>query len=801
MNVKTTIALVVLLAIGLGGILLLYTDWGEQKPQAQPAEKKLLADLGKVVRLEVQTPRESKGRMVLVSKDDKWRLAEPVDAPATTWEVSSIVTTLTNLKYVRKYGPKDKDRPKADITSLPNDPLKIATLTDEDDKSYTILIGKKVPFSTSQTYVQVKGDEHLYVVEADLAEELKKTAADLRDKNVVDFQTDQAIRVTVRGEQNYQLVKVDDKWAIDRPVSARADQDRVRTLLNDIVAIYAEKFIDEPKELTGYGLDKPRATVTVELAPPKPTTQATQASKPAKGRVITITFGTVADKKEQTIFAKLADQPWVFLVKESRLKDVQPKLLDLRDKKVLDIGSAEVTRIEAAFAEGKTLALQKADEKWTMRKPFAGPCDAEAVKGLVDALRELKATDFQDNPASFAAYQLDPPRGKIVLHLRGKEQAAVLLLGGTTKSGEMAFVRAGTAKSVAVIPSEDFAKLLRGPEAYWTRQFLKLPENAEITEVTLARPRLRIVLERQKDGKFRLTAPIAAPADEDNVKDLIEALKDVKADKIVSLDKTLPKRFAKAKPQQVSLTYRVPIPTKPPTTKPTTTATAPATSTAPTTAATSAKAPAPASKPTTTSAPTTATAPAVKYETRKAGPLLVVKDKNHAYIWKPGTRPVAVGELGEDFYDKLNAEVRDRQVLKIDHEKVVAFSLAGGKKPARVFKKVGEEWQFTADRHVRLDPEKIKDFLKELDFKAKRFVEYTATAKADLRRYALDAPADVLEITDSAGKTLTLRVSRTGPVDTEDRYATSSEVPGVFVLSADDVKKIQKKLRDFQKQE
>ncbi|KKL84780.1 hypothetical protein LCGC14_1961300, partial [marine sediment metagenome] len=227
MNVKTTVILIVLLALGVGYALLQQSDWFKRDGDGDTTEDatgKLTPDVGKVVRLQVETPRA--GKIVFVSRDNKWRLAEPVDAPATTWEVSSIVTTVSTLEYTRKYAPDDPGRPKDDLTSL-SDPLKIVSFTDEKDNVLTLRVGRKVTFAPGKTYVQVAGDQAIYVVDVDLAERLAKSANDYRDKGIVDFDTGKAIRVAVTAGRSYQLVKTDDTWALDRPVAARADQDKV----------------------------------------------------------------------------------------------------------------------------------------------------------------------------------------------------------------------------------------------------------------------------------------------------------------------------------------------------------------------------------------------------------------------------------------------------------------------------------------------------------------------------------------------------------------------------------------------
>lgn len=782
MNVKTNVILLILLILCMAYVIFFHTDWfGREPPPADVAavDESLTPDVGKVQRLILERPGEP--GIVLVRREDEWRLLQPVDAPAIEWKVNSTVSKLTTLRYVRRHALDDREGfPRDDLTHL-SAPLWTATFSD-DEKSYALKVGRKLSMST-QTYVQLADDTHVYVVDADLAETLKKTANDYRETDVAKFPADKAVRVQIRAEQSCQLVKVDDKWALDRPLAARADQDKVKSLLGDISNISAEKFVKDaptPLDLAGYGLDKPRLSVTVELVPPAPTTApatAPAATKPApaKGKVLTILFGKTADKK---VFAKLADQPWIFQVDESKLENLQPKPIDLRDKVVLELAGREISRIEASPPGVAASTLEKVNGHWKIRKPFEGPCDDDAVEKLIANLTELKATGFVDKPAALAAYGLAPPAGKIVLHFRGSDKTITLLIGRKSQAGQTGFVRDATSRSVAVVESDDYAALVRSAAGYWTRTILELPAEAEITRVDLRRPDGNRAVRRGKEDKFELIRPVSAPADEDNVQALLDALKEIKADKIVALGKSLPARFAKAKRIRAMVTYRTTLPA-PPATAP---STQPATSTAPATQ------------------PTTATAPAtqpVRYKTHPAVAVVAIRQDGKTYAWKEGASPIAVGELPGKFHDKLAAEMRDRTVLKIDPAKATSVKI-GLEKLSLEFVRSGEKWQYTADTFAKVDAGKIENFLTELaKTRAIRFADYSE--KPDLKRFGLDKPAATLAVGTDSGEAIRLSVSKTGPAGSNDRYAASSEVPGVFVLGAGDAGKMDKKLADFRK--
>jgi hypothetical protein len=343
----------------------------------------------------------------------------------------------------------------------------------------------------------------------------------------------------------------------------------------------------------------------------------------------------------------------------------------------------------------------------------------------------------------------------------------------------MAFVMAAGSKSVAVISSADMAKLTKPSPAYWNRTISEIPEDMTVTNIHLQRPDGKFTIVETEDGEYKLTKPVKAKTDAKNVDALLKAIRNVRADKIVALNKTLPKRFAKAKGIRVEISYRKTAP-----------ATQPATTSAPATQ---------------TSQPTTR--PVLPIIHIRQDPFVVIKDKGKSYIWMENPAfppefladPIVVGELPGSFYDKLEAEMRDRTVLKIDSDKIVSLKMKLGEKSME-FVRAEKVWRYKADRFVKIDANKIEKFITGLSgIKAKRFADYSD--KPDLKLFSLDSPAMILTLKTDKGKEITLKIARTGPVGTRGLYAVSSESPGIFVLAPETSAKMSKSLRDFQEKD
>lgn len=771
MKPKTAIVLGALLLLCVLFVVLTSSDVFRRKPtEAEtPKEQQILkAPAGaKLVALTVAGPDRT---VVFRKTDDKWRITQPIRGSAEGWRVDGIADSIKDLKGTAadvSAATSGLDKPRWTLTA-------VYRASDGKETTQKLLVGLPRPMESDQTYVAV-GEGKPCVVKVDFAYKLDRPLSEFRDNTVLDLKSDKIVALKVSGRQNYELVKRDGKWGIIQPVSAKADADAVKKVLDKVASLRASEFLPEPpSDLAPYGLDKPVLTVEVEMEAETPASAPTTAtSKPAPpkpGPKYVLALGgrsRLGDK----LYAKLADSPEVFTVDKDLLKDLGPALGDLRDKKVLDVQADAVTGIDLALPGGK-VALAKSDGTWRMTSPLAGPAGADAVKKLLDKMSALKAAEFKDEALAPEVYGLDKPAATIALRLAGQNETVTLIVGGRSASGEMTFVKTAAARSVAVVPTSECADLLAEGATYWDPQLFKLPAEAKVVGLELRRTDGTFNLARDPNGDWKLSAPLAAPADKDQLNKVIDHLESLKADKVVALARQAPDQYARAAAiMQVVFTSETPPPPEP-TSEPTTQATQPTTR---------------------TTQPATKPAPKPISHTYK---VTVAKIGLHSYAWVDGKDIVAVGEFAPSLYDDLAGELRSRVVWTIEPDHTRGVKLASGDETLDL-RKEQDAWKYVADPYVKIDAEKVISFLKDIkELKAERFL---TNKGGDEAKYGLDKPWLKLELTDRDGKKTSLTVSNTGQTATKDRYATASTVPGVMVISADVVGKLGKKLKDFTK--
>ena len=156
-----------------------------------------------------------------------------------------------------------------------------------------------------------------------------------------------------------------------------------------------------------------------------------------------------------------------------------------------------------------------------------------------------------------------------------------------------------------------------------------------------------------------------------------------------------------------------------------------------------------------------------------------------------------VYELARSFYDRLSAEYRVGEVLVFDDETVRRFTIRQGSEE-HVFERTDATWRYKAEPDLPLDQEKVTNLLLQLhDMKTERFAVYSTD---DPSSFGLADSFLVATVELEDGSTVALHVSnQTCSADSQHRrYAGSSGVSGVFLLPPDVVDRLSVSLANIE---
>jgi hypothetical protein len=217
-------------------------------------------DKGEVVLERVPDP---KGTATDAGPPTMWVLTKPIRARANQETVKDLIANLKELKVDSQINLK-----------LDNEVLKDKQLDDAHavhvvvykgpDKKLDERFGKSgaagelvmVPDKPDKVWAAKGYSSYLYT----------KEAKDWRDKTIFKFEDANVSQVTITNSHGTLSFTKGDKWVgtFDKHPIARFDEERVKDMLRAYKGLTADDFGDG-KSLADTGLDKPEATVTIEL--------------------------------------------------------------------------------------------------------------------------------------------------------------------------------------------------------------------------------------------------------------------------------------------------------------------------------------------------------------------------------------------------------------------------------------------------------------------------------------------------------------------------------------------------------
>jgi len=340
MNFKTTlILLAVLLVVGTALIVMHKSSSTDSTPVDQTLLDIKAAD---VTSIAIDPADGTKIVLKRATSTDPWTIAQPITAAASADAVTSVLNDLTGLKSTSEYaltGAADE----LQHYGLDNPQYKVRISTADKDVSllvgYTESVGQGV-------YVELDGTRKLEVVDRSLMADLQKKAADFRDKKLVPLtSTSDLNTVTISKPTGDSFTLTRDTsispWRISAPTSMPADNSAVETMLNPLVSLTANSFVDDAASVPASQL-KPQLTITYT---PNAPMNFGSTTKPATQPSTTITFGQYTDLQKQDIYVQTGAPGVIAKVTGSTVSGFEKNPLDLRDKNLVTIDPAMVNKI------------------------------------------------------------------------------------------------------------------------------------------------------------------------------------------------------------------------------------------------------------------------------------------------------------------------------------------------------------------------------------------------------------------------------------------------------------------------
>lgn len=382
----------------------------------------------------------------------------------------------------------------------------------------------------------------------------------------------------------------------------------------------------------------------------------------------------------------------------------------------------------------ETLVAEKRHDRWYLTAPLARPGDSQKYRELVRYVAELHYTRVvEETPASLEPFGLTTPTLEIQLQQHDAASPVIIRLGSSNPAGGSYYAQVADQPTVYLVAA--VAKDVLDASLHDVRDKTVLaftPEEVQELQIALNNA-AAIVLQRQDDDGWQLTAPIQGKADNAQAGNMLQRLHDVRIQAFIADEPDGLTPYGLDTPV-ARVTLRDASGTLP-------------------------------------------TLVLGKLETKQQG------------IYTTYDNATSVFLLPRTFWDELPKTVtawRDKTLLQYDSEHITRLDIAAPEGPISVVRTAPEQYALEQPEEATADADAWVNLLWELrEIKAKDFVTETLATPAD---YGLDIPRRQITLWESLPGTTppevvphTLRLGAATP-EGNGVYVQLADQPAVYLI-------------------
>jgi hypothetical protein len=414
----TLLALVALLG-------LLGAWWMVRPAELTPAERKaalkenekpiFVFEKANLVKVEVTRPD---GAIVLAERADGWWL-EGEELRASRSMVNRVKHQLHDLVARASVvdGPADDA-----LYGLGNSTIHVK-LTFRDGSTEEFDAGDPNPSGVS-FYIRKTGDTAVYTVKKSAVDYYSLSLAEFRERRFASFDSKDvdALVAELPGGKRLAFQRTgENSWDMLAPQAFAANDSEIRGLLGRVSALKAVDFVTEDTtDLAKYGLDAPRAQITIRFSGRDP---------------LTLLLGGVTGEKDgeyALAYVKLADEPTIYAARDGLLDDYLAEPETFRLKRFARMDPNTLASMVTTYAgderdpdlTGTVTVTMEADTwLWDTGVPVPG----STPKRLATRVANVQADEFVAEVAEGSDYGFESPRATIVMTDRSGEARTVVV--------------------------------------------------------------------------------------------------------------------------------------------------------------------------------------------------------------------------------------------------------------------------------------------------------------------------------------------------------------------------------------
>jgi Domain of unknown function (DUF4340) len=349
--------------------------------------------------------------IVLVKKDDKWKLEGPPGATPLDAESGPVTDLIDKLSALEARGGDIRDKADPKDVGLDKPAAKVTLDLEETKKSkvdgetketkesrklvYELGAGPKDKGKTpdgdkgksleskGKAFVRLDGWPRVNEVADDVLKLAERDAVAYRSRKLLDVASVEIASIqVVHGKDDFAFERKNGSWTQTKPADVKIEPSKIDMLAADLSRLETIEYVTATPKAEDldkiYGLSSPTAKLTLGF---------TDAKKPAQ----TLTIGKPRPFKDD-FYARLDDGP-VMLLKKETVESLDKDASSYRPAQAWQVAVDSVVELRIV-AEKEAYTLKKKDAAWQISGPFDAPVRKGAIEPILEDLARLKSEKY-----------------------------------------------------------------------------------------------------------------------------------------------------------------------------------------------------------------------------------------------------------------------------------------------------------------------------------------------------------------------------------------------------------------------
>jgi hypothetical protein len=348
-------------------------------------------------------------------RSGNWFMSTPVDTRADQSAVGGVASQLGSLRIDRTLPASSTTPEQLGTYGLTSPTVTIHFTVKKGDK-HELRLGNK-DFSGSSVYGLIDNQKNVVLMSDSILISSNKGPDDFRDQSVLNFDTNNVVSFQLHNSSGeISAVKKDGNWKIEKPRAVSADSVAVSSLLDvvsttRVAAFVVEKDVSPAK----YGFNSPMETFRAQLS---------------DNKMVELQIG----KKDGDIYyARDTSRPFIFKVKDSIFRSLSGKLADFRDKRLIHMDEASVTKLEVIRGATTAVCTKDKNGDWQPEQAAQSKAKPTYCANAWNGLNDAHVSDVYDTAPAGSEKALSHPEYQVMITGKDGTRTQVSISGAVDK--------------------------------------------------------------------------------------------------------------------------------------------------------------------------------------------------------------------------------------------------------------------------------------------------------------------------------------------------------------------------------